>query len=52
MPNAAVRVRILKGGISSSAIFIIGQVVPQSRHNATSKDLARKSPVPAATGRR
>ena len=39
-PAAAVSVRMLSGGISTSAIFITGQVTPQSRHSATSISLA------------
>jgi hypothetical protein len=49
-PNAAVMVRMLNGGMSSSAIFITGQIVPQSKHCATSRSLARMSPASAAVG--
>ena len=39
-PAAAVSVRMLSGGISTNAIFIAGQVTPQSKQSATSISLA------------
>ena len=39
--KALLMVRMLKGGISCSAIFITGQVTPQSRHSSTSINFAR-----------
>jgi hypothetical protein len=39
-PKPAVMVRMLKGGMSASAIFMIGQVTPQSKQRATSISLA------------
>ena len=46
-PNALLMVRMLKGGISCSAIFITGQLIPQSRHSTTSINFARILLTPA-----
>ena len=49
-PMPAVAVRMLNGGISFSAIFIAGQVMPQIRQSRTSISFARTSPTPIAAG--
>src|SRR6266705_5240575 len=39
-PSVRLETRMLNGGISSSAIFIIGQVIPQLRQRRTRKTRA------------
>src|SRR5262249_49068672 len=40
IPSVSIATRMLNGGISSSAIFIIGQVIPQPRQRRTRKTRA------------
>jgi len=47
-PNALLMVRMLRGGMSCSAIFITVQLMPQRRQSSTSINFARMSPRPAA----
>src|SRR5579883_666004 len=44
-PKPAVNVRMVNGGIASRAIFITGQVMPQSRHRLTTSSRPWMSPA-------
>src|SRR5258705_10169084 len=50
-PSVRLETRMLNGGISSSAIFIIGQVTPQPRHRRTRKTRALVASVGPGRGR-
>src|SRR6266850_4753545 len=50
-PSVRLETRMLNGGISSSAIFIIGQVTPQPRHRRTRKTRALVASAGPGRGR-